>query len=186
MHTSDLGLKLSFSLSLSLLFDELCSTSSLADGAEACFFANLTSMKFIMAKTTNGWALTALTHWQCGSFLWKAFFCLYPLDTDNLWLNCKTEDKSRLNLSSETVAFPQSVFWHVGLPVSTNKLFRMPHKPIPCELSKELFLLSFWKVASLVRVQVQSKSYVKKKISIWCKNTKCNARLGTAEQRLFC
>lgn len=32
-------------------------------------------------------------------------------------------DNSRLNLSSETLVFLQSVFWHIGLPVSTNKLF---------------------------------------------------------------
>lgn len=32
-------------------------------------------------------------------------------------------DKSRLNLSSETLVFLQRVFWHAALPVSTNKLF---------------------------------------------------------------
>ena len=99
-------------------------------------------------------------------------------------------NKSRLNLSSETLVFLQSVFWHICLPVSTNKLFWNSETRCPqgYSLSQNLqknFSSCISEMWPWRLVHQHSEKVVLKDIRMRCLNTHWNASLGTAALRLF-
>lgn len=110
----------------------------------------------------------------------KGALCVYHLLTavhTQTVAKLQKADKSRLNLSAETLVFLQSGFWHVGLLISTNKLFWNSETRCPqgYSLSQNL--------------QKNFSSCVSEKwpfqLVHQCPNTNCNARLGTAALSLF-
>lgn len=101
-------------------------------------------------------------------------------------------DNSRLNLSSETLVFLQSVFWHIGLPVSTNKLFwnsetRCPQGySLSQNLQKNFSSCVSEKWPFSVGAPAQVKKVMLKDIKMRCLSAGWNARLGTAALSVFC
>lgn len=120
----------------------------------------------------------------------KGALCVYHLLTamhTRTVAKLQKADNSRLNLSSETLVFLQSVFWHIGLPVSTNKLFWNSETRCPQghSLSQNLQKNFSSCVSKKVAFSVQCKSYVERSQKEMSKHQlKCKIRYCSTEPPL--